>query len=171
MLDDDYVTLPSRLINQHKELTRIYDTGAQDYSSFALRFRLDSSRQYLIINDQQPVALRNAHPDQRFSGPISIVVPVGDPAPGSTASAASILPFPFPFPPWFRPADATLLAWHLAPRAAAVRLRASWSAATDPDGFGGPMEIWPDGESWYGRSGGDGDARSPATTSSSARRR
>ncbi|OJD38965.1 uncharacterized protein BKCO1_300025 [Diplodia corticola] len=136
-------------------------------ANFALTFRIDSTRQYLIINDQQPISIRNTDPSRRFSSPISIAdVPVGDPAPAPPSAAparsAILTSFlrTFPFPPWFLPADATLLAWSLRPASATagtttatIKLRASWSAATDPDGFGGPMEIWPDGESWYGTGG------------------
>ncbi|KAK0662401.1 hypothetical protein DIS24_g1972 [Lasiodiplodia hormozganensis] len=136
--------------------------------NFALRFTIDPARQYLIVNDQQRIALRNGNTAERFSAAIPIFVPVGNLAPSSSSSSSSsssfslsrILPpsfFPFPFPPWFHAADATLLSWWLAPSTAVVNLRASWSGATDEEGFGGPMEIWPDDESWYDGSDSSSD--------------
>ncbi|KAB2576984.1 hypothetical protein DBV05_g4370 [Lasiodiplodia theobromae] len=136
--------------------------------NFALRFTIDPARQYLIVNDQQRIALRNGNIAERFSAAIPIFVPVGNLAPSSSTSStfslSRILPpsfFPFPFPPWFHAADATLLSWWLAPSTAVVNLRASWSGATDEEGFGGPMEIWPDDESWYDGSDGDVEKRQP----------
>ncbi|KAH7059109.1 hypothetical protein B0J12DRAFT_726065 [Macrophomina phaseolina] len=128
--DDDCITLPSNLINEHKEFTRIYETArffpplpsaagsqhpsialahALNRSHFALSFTIDPARQYLIINAQQRIALQNANALERFSAPIPIIAPVGD-----APSSLSLFPPP------------------------------CWSAA---DG-GGPMEIWPDGDSW-----------------------
>ncbi|GME29006.1 hypothetical protein GTA08_BOTSDO09221 [Neofusicoccum parvum] len=161
--DDDCIGWPSKLINEHKEFVRIYETSrffpppppphpfhlpspyppptaqhpsialahALNRRHFALTFALDARRQYLVINNQQRIAVQNANADERFSAPVVVTAPAGDPA--------------ALFPPWFDVADRTLLSWSLAPETTVLTLRASWSAS------GGPMEIWPDGDSWERR--------------------
>ncbi|KAK7707345.1 hypothetical protein SLS57_009366 [Botryosphaeria dothidea] len=107
-------------------------------SHFALTFTIDPARQYLVINSQQRIALQNANTLERFSAPIPVTAPVGDPP--------SFLSSFLPIPPWFHRADALLLSWAPRPESTILTLRASWSA-----NGGGPMEVWPDGDSWEKR--------------------
>lgn len=94
---------------------------------FALSFSLDDTRQYLVVNDLQRIAITNINPEERVSDPFFLYTPTGGDE--------------WWIPPWIDIADSTLLSWMFRRRMAVLTLRVTWSQS-------GTMSVWPDSETW-----------------------
>ncbi|KAK7531396.1 uncharacterized protein J3D65DRAFT_113013 [Phyllosticta citribraziliensis] len=141
---DNGINYPSRVVNEGERITRIYEVDrfypdkATDYQPvlfaretalqrFALSFSLDDTRQYLVVNDLQRIAVTNINPEERVSDPFFLYTPTGGDE--------------WWIPPWVDLADSTLLSWMFRRKMAVLTLRVTWSQS-------GTMSVWPDSETW-----------------------